>query len=149
MKATKFFQIFSLVLILSGMVTVSASAINESSVPSFSQVPPVTYVVNIAQGNNPEGFSCTYYVVIVDERGHRVAPAELFRYGVWSYTFKEYGKVSGSRTALMVKDPMMLCPKTYIFAPQTITGPFGIGKTFIFNLSPGQGAGGNGSGISE
>jgi len=138
MKATKFFLALSLALIILGMNAVRSDASNPltGNAGSSTAGKEITYVVNIAQTGNPSGYSYKYYVMITDERGNVVGSAQPFRFGTWTYLFRESGMVQGSRTARMVLDPNFNSPNAYYFLPSTLPGPFVAGNSYSFTLTP-------------
>jgi len=141
MKTKKTIPALSMMLLLSGLIAlnVSAASIMGSFPGSTLGVQKVTYVVKINHDVNLAGFNCHYYVTITDDNGNAIAPAQPFRFGQWTYIFKEYSSAAQTahfRVATMTKDSYSICPDSYNFTPQSLKGPFEIGQTYTFILTP-------------
>jgi len=138
MKTTKTLSALILALLLSGLTALYASTQLNSSNPFGSGIgkKEITYIVNIDHDLNLAGFACNYYVVITDEGGKAVAAAQPFRLGIWTYTFHEFSNTGNARVARMSNDPHILCPRSYFFLPETMNGPFVLGRTYNFTLTP-------------
>jgi hypothetical protein len=139
MKTKNFLPALSLILIATAVAAIFAPAAI-SPTPLGQARQDIAYVINVNHGDHLTGFNCTYYLFISDERGKMVAPPQVFRNGIWTYTFKELGPVTGTRTAQMVRDPNIACLGSYSFAPATMSGTFKGGASYLFNLTPVSGS---------
>ncbi|TRZ71117.1 MAG: hypothetical protein D4R97_07235 [Bacteroidetes bacterium] len=93
-------------------------------------------MVNLSQPSAQTRIKGVYYIMITDEHGQPVAPAQTFRAGIWTYTFSEAGSVTkGTRTARMVADPQSAGANALKVVPFTLNAPFSGGKTYVFFLS--------------
>jgi hypothetical protein len=143
MKTRTLLRAFSLGLMIFGMTAVYARPV-ESPNPIAQVRQDVTYAVNIIHGDHLAGFNCQYYIVVTDERGRAIAPPQQFRPGVWTYTVKELGTVTGTRIAKMVRNTQVICPDALNFAPDSRSGIFKGGATYLFNLVPVDGSSSSG-----
>jgi hypothetical protein len=137
MKTMKVTIAVSLMLIFAGIISTFAGSIdplNKSGVIITNN--RVAYVVHIDNTNDPLGYTCPFYVVITDEHGKAVVPAQQFHLGIWSYAFTEIGPVAGARIARMVRDQHAVCPNANVFLPSSQLGPFEPGKTYSYILTP-------------
>jgi hypothetical protein len=143
MKTTKFFSALGLAILLTGLTAAFASTpvSNDNLQSSPGPKQKVTYVVTIDNSASLAGYNCNYYIVITDDRGQIVAPAQHFRVGLWNYNFTETTStsISGNRTAHMERDPHSVCPGAYVFPASVLTGPFDPGRSYNFILSPKKG----------
>ncbi len=135
MKTRNLLRTVSLGLMIIGMTAFYARPA-ESPNPIGQAKQAVTYVVNVVHGDHLAGYDCMYYILLTNERGQLIAPAQAFRLGVWSYTFKETGPVTGTRVAKIVKNPNVICPNAVTFQPDSKSGTFRAGETYTFDLIP-------------
>ncbi len=127
MKTTiKFLAALTFVLIF--------AAVNNANAQLWN---PTVYKVRINYVSNPLGFSGNYFIGVVNDRGHLVAPAQLFRYGTWDYVFTENNLPLGNtRTAMMDIGPHSNSIGGYVVSPMTLYGPFKQGWVYYFQLTP-------------
>ncbi len=76
----------------------------------------------------------TIYVAMTDERGMLVAPVQALHPGLSTYTFNEFGPVKGTRTASLIIKPFGISDFTIYCAPESETGIFKNGVTYVFDL---------------
>ena len=134
MKTTRKFIVRSFALLFTGLISFSGiGAIPENPGPVHPPQKVITYVVKIDNSHN-FGFSYHYDVVITDETGRQVAPAQTFRPGTWFYYFSEPGTVYGTRIARLIQHPVT--PGSWIIPATKLTGTFTGGKTYLFVISP-------------
>ena len=74
------------------------------------------------------------YVAMTDERGMLVAPVQALHPGLSNYTFNEFGPVRGTRTASLIINPLGMSDFTIYCAPESETGIFKNGATYLFDL---------------
>jgi hypothetical protein len=94
----------------------------------------ITYVVKV---DHPQYLVQTGYifqVVMTDEAGAPVAPAQLFTSGKTEYVFYENGTVHGTRTARIMKLPVMSF--AIGIPPASQTGVFRGGYSYLFVINP-------------
>ncbi|MCX6245040.1 MAG: hypothetical protein NTU98_10085 [Bacteroidetes bacterium] len=112
---------------------ISASAASNNS----STTPQINYVVNIHANQLHSGASTLdLFVVLTDENGRLVAPVQVVRPGLSTYTFNEIGPFKGTRIARMIYDPISPSSLPFYCAPDSKTGSFQNGGTYLFNLYP-------------
>jgi len=139
MKTLKIVTVLSLALIVIGVNAVYSKSKN---VPNKSQAPGrIQYQVNI----HPASDLClplpNLFVVMTDEIGRLVAPAQLFTMGKSVYNFSE--TQSGSvRYAISTRMARLVLPseswqlfRLYPY-PDCKTGTFSDGNIYQFNLYP-------------
>src|SRR5665647_993376 len=112
MKTTKILSAISLVLVLAAN-SLFANRINDPGSDLMQKL--ITYVVKVHQAPNFPSANARYLIVITDEHGRKVVPAQQFHPGVWSYTFKEAGTLRGTRIAVMIPYPSY--PMNWDIAP--------------------------------
>ena len=132
MKTTKIISAISLVLIF------AAGSLFAGNKPEIGQQKLITYQVTVHAAPNFPGASGHYLVAITDEKGNKVAPAQPFHPGVWTYTFREAGSFRGTRVAVMVPYPAN--PTGWVIPPSVQKGNFIGGGTYRFDLTPVQSA---------
>jgi hypothetical protein len=96
----------------------------------------VHYKVQI---HNPKDIlfnSGNIYVAITYERGILVAPVQAVRPGLSTYDFNESGPKTGTRTASLIYNPLGTSTLIFSCAPDSKTGIFKNGVTYLFNLYP-------------
>jgi hypothetical protein len=101
----------------------------------------ITYVVKINFAANFCNSNGHYVVAITDGNGNRVVPAQNFQPGVSTYSFRESGSFSGTRTAVMVPVPVSpsgWIPTGWVIPPCVLKGNFAGGATYNFELTPEQ-----------
>jgi hypothetical protein len=120
--------------ILSAIVLVTIFAAVTSVVIAGSQkILPrtITYIVNIDKSMQSGGG--LYIITVLNQKGLAIAHPQVFKDGVWTYTFQEYGPVADKfRTVTMVLNPGSKVKEKVVFDPVTLTGPFLGGKTYKF-----------------
>ena len=132
MKTTKITSVLSLVLIF-----VTASAIFAGNNKVFAdKLKVITYVVKV-DNINILAANRHFLILITDGSGRQVAPAQTFRNGVSSYTFKEVGNKNGTRIAKMVAEPSF--PGAAPVFSDSRTGYFLGGQSYLFYLRPAPG----------
>ena len=131
MKTTKIISALSLVLVFAAS-SLFANRISDPG-PAVWQK-PVTYDVKINFTANFPGINGHYLVVITDETGRKVVPAQTFRPGVWTYTFKEAGSFRGTRVAVLVSYPDTQI--LWVIPPRVLKGTFTGGESYRFELTP-------------
>ena len=133
MKTTKIISAISLVLILAAnSLLASSTTISDPGTTVKQQ--SVMYVVKV---NCPPNFPIAndnFIIIITDEKGRKVAPAQAFHEGVWAYTFREAGSFRGVRIASMVSYPAT--PTEWVIPPVKIIATFYAGQTYFFELIP-------------
>jgi hypothetical protein len=140
MKTRTLLRALSLGLMIIGMTAAYATPVVSPN-PLAQVKGEINYVVNITHGDHLSGFNCQYYIVVTDERGRAVAPPQQFRLGTWSYNIKEKtATMTGTRIAKIVLNTQMICPDALNFAPDSKTGTFKDGATYLFNLVPLEGS---------
>jgi hypothetical protein len=134
MKTLKITTVISLVMFLFGI-----TAINARPVYSNNDIQPVLtirYQVHIHGMNDLSRPMPKIYVVITDERGHQVAPAQVFIMGISVYNFNEAGPVTGTRQARLIV-PLEGGDNFPIYlTPDTKRGTFKNGNIYQYNLYP-------------
>ena len=134
MKTAKIILVLSFILIITGLNSFSVIGAIPRDPGKHPPQKVITYVVKIDNSHNFE-FTHHYAVVITDETGQQVAPAQTFRPGTWFYYFSEPGTVYGTRMARMVQHP--ITQGSWIMPPsKSLTGKFSGGKTYLFVISP-------------
>jgi hypothetical protein len=79
------------------------------------------------------------YVAMTNERGMLVAPVQLVHLvhsGLFTYYFNEFGPKTGIRTASLIYNPIGTASFPFFCAPDSKTGTFNNGVTYLFNLYP-------------
>jgi hypothetical protein len=137
MKTKAFFSVISLAMIFAAAAAGFAS--NKDGLQAKASTAGITYKVMIHSDmiSNPSG---TYVIMILNESGNLVAPAQAWIPGVNIYTFRE--KVSGApnpgarRIAKFVPVKPSYLPNSPLLhaAPAVLVGPFLSGKAYFFNL---------------
>jgi hypothetical protein len=85
----------------------------------------------------PKGFppnSGNIFVAMTDERGILVAPVQAVHPGLSTYDFNESGPARGTRTASLIYSPVGTSNFTIFCAPESQTGLFKNGVTYLFDL---------------
>jgi hypothetical protein len=135
MKTTKLIFALSLALILNaGYNNMYAQQKSNNDVPEEVKARKVAYVVRIENIGKSVNLQTHYLVMMTDETGRRIAPAQTYRPGVWDYTFFENGSVRGTRVARMVQMPHV--PNSPEFIPDSKTGIFYGGACYLFTIKP-------------
>lgn len=135
MKTTKLIFALSLALILNaGYNNMYAQQKSKNNVPEELKARKVTYVVRIENIGKSVSLHTHYLVMMTDETGRQIAPAQPFRPGVWDYTFYEGGSVRGTRVARMIQTPRV--PNSPEFIPDSKTGIFYGGASYLFTIKP-------------
>ena len=133
MKTRKILSAISLVLIFAANSVFAGSlTINDPSTSDKQKL--VTYEVLVKAVPTFPSANDQYIVVITDEKGRKVVPAQTFRPGVWTYTFKEAGTFRGTRTAVLVSTNAN--QTGWIIPPSVLKGNFTGGSTYQFILAP-------------
>jgi hypothetical protein len=144
MKTQKIFAIISLALILLGVNAVYSKTNSNSD--KLQSAGCIKYQVNVHPTIHLGLPLPRVYVIMTDENNNLVAPAQLFKIGVWTYTFtevrppndiksgEEAGTVTGVRIARMELEGGMIY-KEYP-TPDVKAGKFFPGSTYQFNLYP-------------
>ena len=135
MKTTKFIIAFSLALIFSaGFNALYAGQHAKKDVPSDTKAAMVAYVVRINNLNYLGENGNRFLIMMTDETGRLIAPAQTFQPGVSDYTFFEGGTVRGTRVAKMMKLP--IGPKSFYIPPTSHSGVFYGGACYLFIINP-------------
>jgi len=113
---------------------VNAFSINNREKPSSWN--HIQYAVNINTSQLNPGSNLSLFVMVTDEHGKKIAPVQAFRPGVTVYYFNEYGPVLGTRVASMVLNPIEPASALFYCLPDSRTGKFVNGETYLFNLTP-------------
>jgi hypothetical protein len=113
---------------------VIAAPINEVPMPSKEKI---QYAVKINTSQIHTGvIDLNLFVMMTDENGKLVAPVQTVRPGLSTYYFHESGSVKGTRVARMTYDPTGPSYIIFYCAPDSKTGKFVPGATYLFNLTP-------------
>jgi hypothetical protein len=98
----------------------------------------ITYVVkiNIPHPHIGGNYNLVLYVAMTDANGKPIAPAQRFIPGVFTYVFYEKGPYVGTRVAHLVNDPIVPTNIPFYCAPDSQTGKFLPGNSYLFNLTP-------------
>ncbi len=113
---------------------VNAFSINRENLSTGNHI---RYAVNINTDQiNPFAGKLSLFVMVTDEHGKQVAPVQAFRPGISVYYFNEPGPVIGTRVASMICNPIGPASLPFYCAPDSRTGKFVNGGTYIFNLTP-------------
>jgi hypothetical protein len=131
MKTTKIISALSLVLVFAAG-SLFANKINDPG--SANKQKLITYEVKINFAANFPGALSHFMVVITDESGRKVVPAQAYHPGVSTYTFKEAGTLRGTRIAVMVPYPAN--PSGWVVPPSVKKGTFVGGASYSFELTP-------------
>jgi hypothetical protein len=143
MKTTKYIPVLGLALIFA---TVSAGYSKKAEDQNSQQlkVAMIKYQVNIHLAVD-KPICNIYWVKIIDETGHLVAPTQLFIPGKNLYTFYSYKKENvfkergTKRIAMLSTDPKfgnLECGNN-LFTPSDVkAGFFLMGQTYTFDLYP-------------
>lgn len=135
MKTTKLIFALSLALIFSaGVNNIFALQGLKKDIPVERKAKMVAYVVRITQLNYIQNLGGHFLVMMTDETGRLVAPAQTFRPGVSDYTFFEGGTVRGTRVAKMVRLPITL--KSANIPSTSKTRIFYGGACYMFIIDP-------------
>jgi hypothetical protein len=134
MKTTKLMLALGFALMLmSGYSSMSAPKFPSSAIPVENKAKWVNYLVRIDNASYLNA-ATQYIVMMTDEYGHQVAPAQIYHPGIADYTFKEGGTVRGTRMAWLVKLPGKL--NAFGIPPSSQTGVFYSGGTYMFIIRP-------------
>ena len=74
------------------------------------------------------------FIAMTDERGMLVAPVQEFHPGLFTYNFNEFGPKTGTRTASLIYNPLGTSNLSIYSAPESQTGYFKNGATYLFDL---------------
>ena len=96
----------------------------------------VHYNVQIHMPKDMPFNAMNIYVAMTDERGILVAPVQAVHPGLSTYTFNEFGPKLGTRTASLIFDPLGTSTLSLYCLPDSQTGFFKNGVTYLFNLYP-------------
>jgi hypothetical protein len=96
----------------------------------------VHYQVQIHNPKDLPFYSGNIYVAMTNERGILVAPVQAVHSGISTYYFNESGPKTGTRTASLIYNPMGTASLPFYCAPDSKTGIFKNGATYLFNLYP-------------
>jgi hypothetical protein len=138
MKTLKIFTVLSLALIVIGINAVYSKSNNPQN---KSQVPGhIQYQVNIHPASDLSLPLPKLYVIITDEIGRLVAPAQLFTMGTGVYYFTDIRRLTSTTSSTVAR---LVLPseggwqlfKLYPY-PDSKPGPFVDGKVYQFNLYP-------------
>ncbi|MCX6304008.1 MAG: hypothetical protein NT040_03480 [Bacteroidetes bacterium] len=135
MKTAKLIFALSFALIFfAGMSTSFAGKNQRSDIPVDRKARMVAYVVRIENLNYIANHGSHFLVMMTDEAGNLVAPAQTFRPGVSDYTFFEGGTVRGTRIAKLMRLP--IGPKSFDIPATSKTGIFYGGASYLFIIRP-------------
>ncbi|MCX6245952.1 MAG: hypothetical protein NTU98_14755 [Bacteroidetes bacterium] len=120
--------IATMIAIISLMITIPTFAGNGNANSNA-----VNYKVTVHIPGDRPFYTRNVFVVMTDENNHMIAPAQLLRYGIWTYGFNEGTSVTGTRIAKLVFSDGTT---TTLFwaAPDSKTGKFTNGITYLFDL---------------
>jgi hypothetical protein len=128
-------SVTSLAIIVLLLNAGSSIATSQSNLPKANMV---HYVVGIhLQDNQP--ICGDYLVVVVNEAGQQVAPAQHFVPGLGTYHIYEAGPImNGTRAAKFIIDPGLdeVCRRPFVTQPDVITDNFYNGVIYSFDLYP-------------
>ena len=125
------------ILIAATVLLFSFETYATTATNTASTTPQINYVVKINSSQIYSGASTlALFVVMTDEHGRIVAPVQAVRPGLSIYTFNETGPVKGTRTASLIYDPISPSSLPFYCAPDSKTGTFSNGGTYLFNLYP-------------
>ena len=110
------------------MISISLFAGNSNPVSGT-----VNYQVKVHLPKDTPFYTRNVFVVLVDENNRRVAPEQLLRFGVYTYSFTEKTSVEGTRIAKLVFTNGSTT-ELFFAAPDSQTGKFTVGNTYLFNL---------------
>jgi len=141
MKPIKFFPVFSIALIITG-VTAGLSKNIETRTSQNSTALGIRYQVIIHLGVSAEPCN-TYLVKVENETGQLVAPAQRFIPGVNKYSFIERVSVRENmqeRRVAVLEEIVFpvdnVCATPLYTIPDVKTGPFQVGQIYTFDLYP-------------
>jgi len=104
---------------------------------SVATTSEIHYLVKINSSQIHSGASTlALFVMITDEQGRVVAPVQVVRPGLSTYSFSEAGPVVGTRIASMIFNPIGPSYQPFYCAPDAKTGKFVNGGSYLFNLYP-------------
>jgi hypothetical protein len=93
----------------------------------------ITYKVIVHMHDGIPSAVRDLYVLITDENGRPIAPAQSFRPGKTEYTFSEVGPVKGTRVAKLSNGGRPHVDQ-FFCKDDSKTGIFNSGSTYLFNL---------------
>ncbi|MFZ4520558.1 MAG: hypothetical protein ACOYNC_02565 [Bacteroidales bacterium] len=135
MKTTKLIFALTFALIFAtGVNAMNTLRDSGRDVPAERKARMVSYVVRIENMNYLENHGTHYLVMMTDETGRQVAPAQNFSRGVSDYRFYEGGTVRGTRVARIMRLPMG--PKSFDIPATSQTGIFYGGSSYLFIIKP-------------
>ena len=134
MKTIKITSVLSLALIFVAATSLFAGKATKTSNLPSDRVKVITYIVKVNENHNLLSSAHQYLIVMTDETGRQIAPPQVFRNGIWSYTFTEVGNVIGTRVAKML--PALSVPGSAAVSSSSRTGSFFGGQIYKFNLLP-------------
>ena len=135
MKPTTRIAAISIALIFAaGLVASAGQPLGKSVKPATINKNVVTYKVRIACAGYFTQSSASYRIVMTDQAGTKVAPAQAFIPGVLDYTFTEWGSVTGTRVARMER--ILENGRPCNIRPCVKTGTFLRGLTYGFFIVP-------------
>lgn len=102
--------------------------------PGQTTAKMVNYTVRVENADYLRNFGRNFLVMVTDETGSLVAPAQVFRPGVTDYQFFEGGTARGTRVAQLVQTPRS--PQPVVIPPRVFTGIFYGGETYLFVIGP-------------
>ncbi len=134
MKTTKLIFALSLALIFAmGSTNMYAMKSSKRDLP-IEKARMIAYVVRIENMNFIDKTGNHLLVMMTDENGRQVAPAQTFNAGKSDYTFLEGGTIRGTRVARVVRLP--ITPHSPEFPPTSKTGIFFGGASYLFIIKP-------------
>ena len=134
MKTTKLIFALSLALIFAmGSINMHAMKISKKDLP-IEKARMIAYIVRIENMNYVDQSGNHFLVMMTDEHGRLVAPAQTFNAGKSEYTFLEGGTIRGTRVARVMRLP--IAPHSPEFPPTAKTGIFYGGASYLFIIKP-------------
>ena len=126
MKTVKIITALSVILLI--------AALNTSSYAQTSKV--TTYYVKVDNNLNPADYAAGYSIFLTDESGKLIAPPQTFRFGLWSYIFKENRIPVGKMRVAHMEATSNATHTSIVVDPVSIMGPFIPGNTYTLVLTP-------------
>jgi hypothetical protein len=117
-------------LIAISVLMISLQALAGGSTASIGKV---HYKVQVHLPKDTPFYTRNVFVVMTDENNRMIAPVQLLRFGVFSYEFYESTTVQGTRIAKLVYSDGNTT-ELFHSVPDSQTGRFSIGGTYLFNL---------------
>jgi hypothetical protein len=134
MKTLKTLSVILLTLTIIGINGMYAKANRLQNQPQING--SIKYQVHVHSSDDISWPLLNIFVVMTDQNGRQVAPAQLFTIGTWTYNFTEAGPVTGTRIARLTTPSEGGQYLSLFPYPDSKTGTFLNGKTYPFDLYP-------------